>query len=136
MALVAKWSKRYNKISRTQLRAVVDGYSRAPFQDALAEFLSARPTMENITIWAAAHPDRWANAVALFSKMSGYTEKMEIVQDVFHHIADMSDADLLQKLQDLQSNYNLVNKPVALIPADNSITTIDQEPEKKDKKRE
>lgn len=135
MALVEKWKKRDNYVSRAQLREQLDRHTRAPFLDTLAALLNCRPTMENIIQWASQHPDRWANAIAVFAKLGGYTEKMEVQLDVFHNITDLSDAALLQQLQELQSNYNLVNKPVALIPADNSVTTINQPSQEKDTKK-
>ncbi len=49
--------------------------SRAPFSNKLARLLSFSPSDEALQAYANKSPDRWAEAVAIFGKLSGVTDK-------------------------------------------------------------
>lgn len=96
------WSTRDTRVTREELRDYIARNYRSPFMDVLTVMMQCRPTPEAMFTWAMAHPDRWANAVAIFAKLSGYTEKVEI-ESTHLHVHTLSDAQLLQQLSQLRS---------------------------------
>lgn len=114
-----KWDKRDNRISRKELRDTLDRYSRKPFVDALTAFLRCRPDDISVFEWARQHPDRWANAVNVMAKLSGYADQQEINLNITD-TSQMSDAQLLQRLMDLRERLN--NEGNRLKESETSIT--------------
>lgn len=98
-----EWSQRDRRLSRDDIRDAVGRLSREPFQDLMSVFLQSCPTELELYEFAMAHPDKWVSSIAAISKIAGYTEKTEI--DVAHtiNVGSISDADLLQRLQDLRN---------------------------------
>lgn len=101
--LSANFSPRDHRVTRDDLRARIAAYSIDPLQDILAVFLQCQPDALNIHQWACEHPDRWANAVSVFAKLSGYIEHLAI--DVVHRLdpTQLSDAELLQQLVEMRA---------------------------------
>lgn len=65
--------------------------------------------MDELVKWASRNPDRWAHAVEVFAKLQGFTEKREPTQvNVFHMLANASDADVRAKLQELEYEEGLL----------------------------
>jgi hypothetical protein len=94
------WPQDRNLVSREQLRDSLNQYSREPFGDVLEALLQARPSTEQLLLWARADPAQWANAVKIFSLLNGYTEKTESVSIHKHlHLHKLSDAELIQETQ-------------------------------------
>lgn len=83
-------------------------YSRQPFMDLLADFIGAAPSLDNIKEFAAMHPDKWASALRSLATIAGYSEKTESKVDHYIHIAELSDADLLQQLQQKRGEMGLL----------------------------
>lgn len=73
--------------------------SRGPFRDILAEFLSCAPSANDIRHAAMKSPDRWAQAVAIIAKLSGYHERLEV--EGVARVTQMSDAELEAKVMEL-----------------------------------
>lgn len=104
---LANWNSRDNRVSREQLREHIERSYRAPFKDVLATMMQCRPDAINIFQWANEHPDRWANAVAVFAKLAGYHEKIEIEEHKHLHVHELSDAELLQRLSEMRAEPQL-----------------------------
>ena len=49
-----------------------------PFRDALATFLEAAPEAEHVAAFGAKAPDRWAQAVTMLAKLSGYRDTVDV----------------------------------------------------------
>lgn len=86
------------------VRRLLDDQSRKPFADFLALLLGAHPTEQNILDFANRNPDKWAQAVNTFSKLTGYREEFEVTHNIYSLVMHMSDMDLEHKLREIQSN--------------------------------
>lgn len=73
--------------------------SRGPFRDILADFLSCAPSEADIRHAATKSPDRWAQAVAIIAKLSGYHERLEV--EGVARVTQLSDAEIEAKLAEL-----------------------------------
>ncbi len=69
--------------------------NREPFKDVLTELLGSRPTKKALEEFANAHPDRWSQAVTLFARMSGFSDKTVVEHNFYHHILEAPDSELL-----------------------------------------
>lgn len=127
--LVQQWPKRDNKVKRVDVRAQLEMYNRSGFTDILAHFMQCRPTLENTIQWANQYPDRWANAMSIVAKLAGFSEKLEITNNLNINIGSMSDAQLLQQLQETRDKLQVSQeqKPIA-IESDHAVVTIDNKP--------
>ena len=100
---------------RAQYLASLNNLDRAPFMERAAQFLANAPRDNKIKAWAEKYPDRWAQSVAVFARLSGYTEKTESLNTSLHiAISGLSDGDLLARLDALRSQLT-DNKPPALL---------------------
>ena len=72
--------------------------NREPFLRVLADFLECQPTMDAIRAFANKSPDRWAQAVTMIARLSGYNETLEVKNDVTVNIKGKSDSALLKEL--------------------------------------
>ena len=106
-----KWPRRYNRVSRYELRERLEQYSRQPFGDVLHELLQCRPEREALAKWAERNPDKWAHAIEIFAKLNGYTEKTEHTENIFIHLSKMSDAHLRQALMELEAEERALAAP-------------------------
>lgn len=86
----------------SDVRAKLDSLSREPFRDFLALLLGAHPTEQNILDFANKNPDKWATAVSMFSKLTGYREEIDVNMNIYAQVHHMSDMDLEHQLRDLQ----------------------------------
>lgn len=84
------------------VREKLDSLSREPFRDFLALLLGAHPTEQNILDFANKNPDKWATAVSMFSKLTGYREEIDVNMNIYAQVHHMSDMDLEHQLRDLQ----------------------------------
>lgn len=76
------------------------GLDRLPFTDQLAEWLEAwrsalsgADAPKQLEAWMLKHPDRAAQAQAIFARLAGYTEKLEI-RSTAGSLDALSDAEL------------------------------------------
>jgi hypothetical protein len=72
------------------------GFSRVPFRKILAELIGCAPTPEAIRVFAEKHPDRWAQAIAIFGGLAGF-EKGLVSLNVYN-VGAMSDVQLLAEI--------------------------------------
>ena len=70
--------------------------SRSPFMDKLSQALDHGPDDAAITALANRNPDRYAQYIAIFARLAGYTDKLEVEATFTHSVAAMSDAELEQ----------------------------------------
>ena len=98
------WSRRHTKVTRQKLRERIGAYSVEPFADAIAYLLGSRPDQKSLQDWANKNPDKWANAISIFSKLYGFAEYKVI--DHNHHFdpTKLSDMELKARLAALREN--------------------------------
>ena len=75
--------------------------SRLPFIEVLSELMKGIPTVDNIRIFANAHPDRWANCIKVMATLAGYHDKLEIQGNLALDVNKLGDAQLMAKLEEL-----------------------------------
>lgn len=73
--------------------------SRGPFQEILALMLGSHPSEQDLIAFASRNPDKWATAVNLLSKLSGYHEQLEVNHNIYAQVLHMSDMDLEHQLR-------------------------------------
>lgn len=77
------------------IRRQIAAQSRDPFIKVLADMVAAAPDLETLRTFAADRPDRWSQAVAMFGRLAGYTERSEHPQtNIYLQITAKSDAEL------------------------------------------
>ncbi len=91
------------RISGAEVAAALRAYSREPFHDILASLLAAQPDPEAVKEFARKYPDRWAQAVAIFGRLAGFSEKIKVETNITLKVAGMSDAGLLNRLDQVQA---------------------------------
>jgi hypothetical protein len=86
-------------------------YSRDPFRKALADYLQSNPSLDDIKIFSKKHPDRHAQSVAIFARLSGYSEIVQVdINNNFHvWVNNASDAELLAKRAELDAQLNAID---------------------------
>lgn len=127
------WSKSHTLVSRAKLRQAIGSYSVEPFADVIAFLMRTRPSQQALEEWVDKNPDKWANAISMFSKLYGFAEHRVI--DINHNfnVGAMSDAEILQKLEELRRE-NLIKLTGQTM---STPLTIDHVEDKtKEKKRE
>lgn len=82
-----------------QVREQLDQKSRKPFEQFLALLLEKHPTPENIQAFANKNPDKWSQAVSIFSKLTGYNDTLEVNHNIYATVTHMSDMDLEHQLR-------------------------------------
>ena len=82
--------------------AALEARSRKPFVDVLAQFMTAMPDPEAIKAFAERHPDRWAQAVAVFGRLAGFHDKLQVDTSIAVDVSRMSDAELIDQLAEFQ----------------------------------
>ena len=90
-----------------ELRSQLSLYDRRPFIDLLAEWLECTPDPEDIKLFAAKYPDRYAGAIRQLAQIGGFTEKREVSVDVHVNIRTMSDSQLEDRLKALTQELKL-----------------------------
>lgn len=89
---------------RKELLANLEVYGRGPFQTSLADLLECGPSKEDLMQFAAAFPDKWASAVSIFARLSGYKDETVVDHKHAHlHVMELSDAELHQRLHNLRN---------------------------------
>lgn len=71
-------------------------HSRVPFRKILAQLIGCAPTAEAILVFAEKHPDRWAQAVAIFGGLAGFEKGLVSLN--FYDVGSMSDVALLAEI--------------------------------------
>jgi len=96
--------------------------NRSPFRVELARLLDCAPTDEALRTFATKSPDRWAQAIAILSRLSGFSEKHITEHNVNVVIATLSDAELNDRLAMLehkqQAARNVIDVKSTLVDDD------------------
>ncbi len=97
------------RLSGDEEAAHVAAQSREPFRQVLEQFLQAAPDVDDIAEFARRYPDRWAQALIMIGKLSGFHERMEVSHEHRHlvAIAEMSDMELMQQLREAMQALGL-----------------------------
>lgn len=85
--------------------------SRRPFRAIMARILECAPSPEAIALQAERYPDRWGQLAAMFAKLSGYSDKLEIEGSMSLKINDLSDSELERRLQELRTLDSQSSQP-------------------------
>ena len=93
-----------------EVRAHLEAYSRLPFIEILDYLMGIVPNEMSLQEFADKHPDRWAASISTFAKMSGFTEKTEITGNINVSIHQMGDAQIQDRLQELQATLIEMDK--------------------------
>ena len=98
-------------VARDLLLLEVERFSRGPFRDILVDILSAKPDKKSLQAFANKYPDRWAQALTIVARLSGYAEKKEETKNINVMIHSMSDAELLAELGKKEGSKDLTLTP-------------------------
>ena len=71
-----------------------------PFRDLLKRLLEAEPSVEAVQAYAERHPDRWGQLVTMIGKLAGYHERLEVESSHSVALRQLSDSELMGRLQD------------------------------------
>ena len=104
------------KIDTTELEQAMVNYSRDPFRKALADYLQGNPSLDDIKAFAKKYPDRHAQSVAIFARLSGYSEKIQVdVDNNFNvWIKNVSDSELRAKIAELRLQLKAIDVTASL----------------------
>lgn len=100
---------KFPKLTSDEIREHLENSSRGPFRELLARFLTCAPSDEAIAEQAEKHPDRWSQCLAIVSRLSGYTEKLEVEGNIVHDISKLSDLELTLLIKAEQDKVVLDN---------------------------
>ena len=92
----------------------LDVLSRQPFRDITARLLSNSPTDQQLKAFAEKSPDRWAQAVAIFARLGGFHDKLEI-EGALKLTKDMSDSEVLIAIEELERKLQasgMISQPI------------------------
>ncbi len=97
------------RLDGDQIAAHIAVQSREPFRQVLERFLEAAPDVDDIAEFAKRYPDRWAQALIMIGKLSGFHERMEVSHEHRHLLAihEMSDMELMQRLQEVMKQLGI-----------------------------
>ena len=100
------------RLTEPEILSQLESYSRQPFTATLARILDCEPTPENIKKFAAKQPDRWGQLAAMFARMSGFTDKTEIVNvSVLAIVKNASDSELLSRISEIEGRLRMQGDP-------------------------
>lgn len=82
--------------NKEKILELIQAGSDEPFQEELAKFMDCSPTKKSIQEYANKYPDRWAQAMTMLRKASGYTDKNEhtVNKNIYVAISTASDSEL------------------------------------------
>ena len=89
------------RIPESSISAALHARSREPFTDVLTALIGARPDPKALKFFADRYPHKWAQAIAIFAKLAGYHDKMEVEGTIALDIFGMSDAELMERLGEM-----------------------------------
>ena len=100
------------------LSEALRNYNRGPFLDLLAAWIECAPSPEDILSFAQKKPDMWVKALTDLAKISGYTEKQEVLHTV--NVNQMSDAALEEHAKAMAAKLGLDPSAIKMISAPSS----------------
>lgn len=87
------------------IRASLRRYDRSPFLDLLAAWMECAPQAEDVISMAAKKPDVWVRGLSDLAKMSGFTDKQEVIHT--HRLDQMSDSQLEDQMRKLATSMGI-----------------------------
>ena len=89
------------RIPKNEVVRALQMRNRQGFCDALARLLEGIPDANALRSFANRHPDRWAQAVAILARLSGFHERLQVSVNKRMKLSQMSDAELISRLERL-----------------------------------
>ena len=86
------------RIDRQAVTTALEARSREPFLDLVAMLMGAQPTPEALRAFARRCPDRWAQAVANFAQLAGYSAAISFDGGLDSQLQRVSDAEVEARL--------------------------------------
>lgn len=108
------------------VRKELENLCRSPFMRELAKVLMSAPSPEAIKAQADKYPDRWGQLLTMLSRLSGFTEKLEIDSNTNLRVTELSDSELMQRLEEL--NAKVPQMPGPSLPTSGTDKDRQQEP--------
>ncbi len=97
------------RIPESSISAALHARCQKPFTDVLAAIIGAQPDPKAVKLFADKYPDRWAQTVAIFARLAGYHEKMEVKGNIALNISGMSDAELMVRLGEMSEQLKTLD---------------------------
>jgi hypothetical protein len=99
-----KQETREDRFNPVELEDAMINYSREPFRKALMDYLQGNPNVDEIKAFSKRYPDRHAQSCAIFARLAGYSEKVQIdiEKNIHLWIKNASDMELIQKNNELE----------------------------------
>ncbi len=92
--------------------AHIDQLSREPFRALLTRLLECEPDPEKVKAYAEKYPDKWGQLVTMVARLGGYNERLEVANSHVVALAQLSDSELMGRLQEKLQNLGI--EPEAL----------------------
>jgi hypothetical protein len=90
------------RLQEPELAEDIEALLRRPFRRELARILGCAPTDAAILKFSKRFPDRWGQLVAIFGRLAGYTEKIEVESNLAREINALSDAEVMARLESVE----------------------------------
>ncbi len=100
-----------------EIAGAISRLSREPFQEVLTLLLEARPDRDAVHQFAKKYPDRWAQAMAIFARLGGYHDKLEIDASVTVNVSRLSDMELIEQLAEVDEKLATLDAGVRKLPS-------------------
>lgn len=78
---------------------------RLAFVHMMADMIACAPPVEKIREWAEKYPDRYFYSVKMLGGLMGLAEKVEHEGTIVHAVMNLSDSELMKKLEDLKTDF-------------------------------
>ncbi len=95
------------KLDGDMIAAHVANLSREPFRDLLTRLLECEPDPEKVKAYAEKYPDKWGQLVTMVARLGGYNERLEVANSHVVALAQLSDSELMARLQEKLPNLGI-----------------------------
>lgn len=104
-----------------KIQAEIEALQRSPFREILGQYLECGPSKAAIKEFAEAFPDRYAKAIQSLAILSGYNETVTHEHNYLVEIRNLSDAQIMHRLQELDQEPIEGEIVTPLVDEDNSL---------------
>ncbi len=87
--------------------AHIDQLSREPFRALLTRLLECEPDPEKVKAYAEKFPAKWGQLLSMIGRLAGYHERLEVANSHVVALAQLSDAELMGRLQEKLQNLGI-----------------------------
>ena len=77
--------------------------------------MGAAPSEASLARFAEEYPDRWGVLVSTLARTGGFSDKTEVIGNIHVTVHQMSDAELKQRIQELEAARRPVDAVFAII---------------------